>query len=147
MQLSQLFSRIFWILALILLGIGLVFGIERIVFSLGSESASGEIIEVRVAQNEVPMMAKGTGLHYYPLIRFLAPNGQSVEFESPAGLTGLNYEVGQTVGVRFLPGQPSRAYLDSTWGLYGLPIILLGTGALFLLFGFVAGKGFDRKKY
>lgn len=148
MQLAAIFARIFWGLGGILAAIGLIFGIERVVFYTGSETAPGQVVSVRTEQNEVPMMAEGTGFHYYPTIRFEpASGGSEVRFESPAGITGVRYEEGQEVRVRFHIDNPSRAFIDSPVGIFGLPGILFGIGLLFVLFGFVAGKGFDRKKY
>ena len=148
MDLVQAFAKVFWFLGGILLLLGVGVGLERVIFVAGSGVTEGEVVSVQVQQNEVPMMDQGTGFHYYPTVSFVVPEtAQTVTFNSPAGPTGTAYEVGQRVPVRYSMSRPSRAAIDTLVGMYGLTLIFFGSGLLFLLFGYVALRGFDRKEY
>ncbi len=147
MELAKLFSRFFWFFGGILLILGLIFAAERAVFLGSSQTARGTVVDVRTEQNAVPFLDDGTGYHYYPTVEFFPQGSSPVRFESPAGLTGVVYLVGEEVPVRFRPGRPEGAVIDSFLGIFGRSLVLGGSGLLFILFGFVATKGFDRKKY
>jgi hypothetical protein len=145
--LARLFSRVFWILGMILIVSGAVALIERQVFISSSNETQGLVVDVRVVQNQVLFMNDDTGFHYYPTIEFSDTDGSAHRFESPAGITSVKYEIGQDIPILYQQQDPSNAIIKTTWGIYGLSIILFGTGLLFIIFGLVAFKGFDKKKY
>ncbi|WP_081942114.1 DUF3592 domain-containing protein [Spirochaeta lutea] len=147
MTLSRLFSRIFYVLGIVLIGVGGAVLVQKLVFQSSSVQTMGLVVDVRVVQNQVLFMDDGTGFHYYPTVEFSANDGRAYRFESPAGVTSVSYEKGQEVPVLYRTQDPGDAMIATTWGLYGLPIIFGGTGVLFVLFGLVAQRGFDKKKY
>ncbi len=74
---------------------------------------------------------------YVPIVEFLAPNGQLVQFESPWGTQPASHAVGDAIAVRFDPANPDAAYVESALGTWLLPGILGGLGCAFLFMGAV----------
>jgi hypothetical protein len=55
------------------------------------------------------------------------------------------YRQGQSLRVRYLPAEPSAARVDSVMDLYGLPVMLLLTGTVVLVWGIALLRDFRRR--
>jgi hypothetical protein len=122
-----------WGLICIAVGCGFLVSALRIYiarkkFLATSQTAAGTVIEVRV---------RGLGRNAVsaPLLEFRGPGGRVQRVESWMGSGFQRFEAGQAVPVRYDPG---RAEVDTFAVLWGLALLRIGYGLLFLLMGSVA---------
>ncbi len=110
---------------------GLVIGVLGFHFLLDSRrfyarataTADGVVVDV-VESNS------GENTAYFPVVRFVTPFEQTVEFKSDS--TDRDYQLGDSVRVRYDPRNPQDARLD-TWleqGGFGATLMLIGFFAL-----------------
>jgi len=125
-----------WGVLCILVGCGFLFSALRIYqgrkrFLGGAGAAAGTVVEVQV---------RGVGRNAVsvPVFEFRTAEGVVQRAESLQGSGFQGFEVGEAVAVRYDPGNPSRAEVDSFAVLWGLALLRLGFGAVFLLMGTVA---------
>jgi hypothetical protein len=71
-------------------------------------AADGVVVELSESVDE-------DGSTYYPVVRFVAPDGQVVRFKGGIGSNPPDYRVGDPVRVLYDPSNPRTARLD-TWG-------------------------------
>jgi hypothetical protein len=71
---------------------------------------------------------------YRPVVRFTAADGEAVEFTS-TGSNPPSYYKGEKVEVLYKPRIPQDAMIKSFFSLWGGPLSLGGTGAIFFLIG------------
>ena len=126
----------FWGVACILVGCGFLLSALRIYqgrrrFLAGARAAAGTVVEVRV---------RGVGRNAVsvPVFEFRTAEGVVQKAESLQGSGFQGFEVGEAVAVRYDPENPSRTEVDSFAVLWGLALLRLGFGALFLLMGAIA---------
>lgn len=72
---------------------------------------------------------------YFPIIQFTTQENQQVEFRSSMGSSSYRGSIGQSIDVLYNPANPNDAIIDSTFGVYGLSIILGIFGGVFTLIG------------
>jgi hypothetical protein len=70
-------------------------------------AADGVVVDLSQSVDE-------DGSTYFPVVRFVAPDGQVVRFESGIGSNPPDYRVGDPVRVLYDPSNPRTARLD-TW--------------------------------
>jgi hypothetical protein len=73
---------------------------------------------------------------YRPIVLFRTSAGVEVEFRHEIGRKPPAYEVGEVVPVWYDPPRPASARIvHSWWSLYGVPVLFVGVGALFVALG------------
>jgi hypothetical protein len=103
-------------------------------------AADGVVVDLSESVDE-------DGSTYFPVVRFVAPDGQVVRFKSGIGSNPPDYRVGDPVRVLYDPSNPRTARLD-TWGnrwggaLAGMIVggVLLLLLAAVLVFGRVSQR-------
>lgn len=134
-----------WLLlisAALLVGV-LGFTADRLIFLATAEKTNGTVERVTSSNGRC-----GSKKRKHPCTRFDAEVG----FTTKAGRTGAvtvsagstrgydqpttnaDLHVGDSVRVVYNPRKPSKAYEDSTWGVWGTPLILL-IGQVATMFG------------
>lgn len=111
--------------------------ILAIVFaSIGLALALGAGISAAVVAGSHSAHADGTvvelvpgGRGYRAVVEFAAPNGATIRFTSPVSSNPPPARVGQHVEVRYDPGNPQDAEINTYWQVWFLPT----------LFGILAG--------
>jgi hypothetical protein len=78
------------------------------------------------------------GPMYAPVVRFTTTDGQVVEFSSSTRSRPAEYGPGDTVQVLYQPGAPRDAEIDTAFGRYAGPAVLVFVGAVLA----VVGAGF-----
>jgi hypothetical protein len=81
---------------------------------------------------------------YAPVFSFLDEQGVEHQIRSNVSSSSYAYMKGQAVDVIYRPGDPQRAEIQSTFGLWGLAAILGFVGIFFLVFGI--GTNFITRK-
>lgn len=97
-------------------------------FLAGAEAAAGTVVEVRVR-------GIGRNAMNFPVFEFRTASGAVQRAESMMGSGLQGFQVGEAVAVRYDPGNPSRAEVDSFAVLWGLALLRAGFAVLFLLMG------------
>ncbi|MGI8796561.1 MAG: DUF3592 domain-containing protein [Acidimicrobiia bacterium] len=74
----------------------------------------------------------GSATSYYPVVQFATAEGRSVEFTDQVGGSPPSHDVGETVPVKYDPGDPEHARIATGFRLWFGPglIVLLGVGFL-----------------
>lgn len=96
-----------------------------------SQTTAGTVVEVRVR-------GLGRNAVSVPLLEFRGPGGRVQRTESWMGSGFQRFEAGQAVPVRYDPADPNRAEVDTVAVLWGLTLLRVGYGLLFLLMGSLA---------
>ncbi len=104
--------------------------LRRKSFLAGSRAAEATVVEVRV---------RGVGRNAvsFPLLEFRPAGGEVQRTESLMGSGFQGFGIGEKVSVRYDPGNPTRAEVDSFAVLWGLALLRAGFALLFLLMGFI----------
>jgi hypothetical protein len=102
--------------------------VRRLSTLLRGASAQGRVQghEVRTIDEEVA---------YLPIVEFIDSRGHLYRFTSVAGGSTRTPVVGATVRVRYLPSNPTVAYIQSFLHMWAAPLAcaVLGVGALAVL--------------
>jgi hypothetical protein len=124
-----------WGVTCILVGCGFLVSALRIYarrrkFLAVAEAAAGTVIEVRV---------RGVGRNAvsFPVFEFRTSKGEAQRAESLMGSGFRGFEVGEAVAVRYDPGDPSKAEVDTFAVLWGLALLRAGFALVFLAMGVV----------
>ncbi len=99
---------------------GLCLGIAAFGFLVGAVWAYFK--QRRQMESRVP--ATGT------VVEFSMPSGESVRFTSDFGSRPASHKIGQTVNIRYDPGDPQKAESESAMTLWLTPLILVFMGAV-----------------
>ena len=105
--------------------------VRRRKFLAVAQAAEGTVVAVRVR-------GVGRNAESLPTIEFRTAGGDVQRAESLMGSGFQGFAVGQTIPVKYDPGDPSRAEVDSFAVLWGLALLRAGFAALFLIMGCIA---------
>jgi hypothetical protein len=136
----EVLSVAFRLVAFAFFGAALVSGIGSYRLVRNGNLVAGEIIDIAVEQNAVPLMRadEPTGIMTYPVVAYERA-GQTYQIR---GRVPGSYVVGQQVDLLVSSRNPSRARLDTLLGVWGGPIIFGGLSLLFLGLSVLAPRGF-----
>jgi hypothetical protein len=100
-------------------------------------SATGTVVDLLKR-----VVNPGSGGIYCPVVEFTTAAGQTVRFESEFGTMPAGHQLGQSIGVKYDPGNPQMAEVDSATSrwlgpgcMIGMGVLFLGMGLVFLLIG------------
>lgn len=110
---------------LIVLG-GVAMGLGNLRHALYGERAEGIVIDM-----------KREGDMYAPVVRFRLPDGELREVRD-LGSGAPDFSAGDPVTVLYMPEDPEDFRLDTFERLWMVPIILVGFGGFWLMFGAIA---------
>jgi Protein of unknown function (DUF3592) len=127
---SWLFTAIFLLVGLGMLGGGAYNGVSTFHFLGNAVSASGVVIDL-----EARWDSDDGGYTYYPRVRFATEGGRPFEFTGNVGSSPASFDVGEEVRVLFDPAEPSKASIDSFMQLWFTPLLLAGMGTVFAAVG------------
>ncbi|HZM77099.1 MAG TPA: DUF3592 domain-containing protein [Candidatus Limnocylindrales bacterium] len=118
-----------WVLTIAVAGlaIGVPQLIDSLRFTAAGHHTTGVIVEVQaVDQDDL----------YRPIVEFTSPDGRQLRFVSrqTAG-TRSYYQVGQSVGVLYTPGNPADARLDTWESAWASEAIVPALSVLLLVLG------------
>ncbi|GAB3999940.1 hypothetical protein GCM10028807_51590 [Spirosoma daeguense] len=130
------FKRIFSLLAF-LVGGGLLVGCwysysdTRHWLSTATKT-QGEVANLR-QQTSYDRKKRRDKTMYYPVIRFMSPSGENIEFESNVGSSPPSYDVGERVDVYYQQARPTDARTGDFLELWLLPLVSGFIGAVFVI--------------
>ena len=133
-----IFGGIFAGIGAIFLTFGLVLGYQTRTFLGTASRAEGEVIALECRRSHPRRGRRFTVYHYYPVVKYTAADGQTVQFIGQVGSKPPAFRVGQKVEVLSNPEQPRSARINSFFELWFAPMIFTGLGGIFLLMGVVA---------
>jgi hypothetical protein len=138
------FSVFFRGVGLAVLAGGLIYGVVILVFVARADHAVGKVVRIATVKNAAPLMdqVKGSGEYFYPVVQFRTASGKLVEFRAASGSQEAKYSVGDSLPVVYDPSDAKDGRIDTLWGVWGGPIILLGIGIIFLVLGLISPSGF-----
>jgi hypothetical protein len=87
--------------------------------------ATGTVIELTRRTT-----ASGRSNIIVPVVEFSVPSGEKIRFTSEFGSLPAKHTVGQSVNVRYDAVDPHQAEIESTMGLWLVPVILIFMGAI-----------------
>ena len=140
----DLLSLSFRVIGLLFAGIGAIVAVSTLFFVSRAYTAPGTVVDHEVEQNAITFLRadERTGLLYYPVVEYRSTSGEMHQVTGRMGRASPRFEEGQQLTVLVAPADPSRARLNTVFGIWGSPIILGGLGALFLLLSLLAPFGF-----
>ena len=86
-----------------------------------------------VTSGVVPNMIKSSKGMLAPRVKFTTPEGETITFVHPVSSRPPSYRTGQTITVRYQPGRPHEARINTFFGVWLTPLILLFMGLVFTL--------------
>ncbi|MCM0080862.1 DUF3592 domain-containing protein [Geomonas sp. Red32] len=122
----------FFSMLILLLGGGLLcFGLfklfDTVKFATASASATGTITGFSASRGS----GTKASTTFAPEVAFRAPSGRLIRFRSQLSTNRITNKTGERVPVKYDPGNPHHAEIDSFLPMWGLPIILLAIGIAF----------------
>ena len=139
MQVITFANAVFTTVGVVLLvGAGIVSQKTRS-FLADAAKAEGTVIELKASRSK-------DSTTYRPVVRFIDPNGQTVEFTSSTGSNPPLYQAGQKVEVLYRPTEPRNAKINGFFSLWGVSAIMAGMGGVFFLIGFSSLVAGARKR-
>jgi hypothetical protein len=97
-------------------------------FLARAERAPGTVVDLEPSRSK-------DGTTYRPVVDYVLPTGQARTLRSNTGSNPPAFSIGEAVVVLYDPADPADARIDSTFSLWGGPIILGGMSALFGMIG------------
>lgn len=115
----------FVVIGIVMLALSAWLYVQRTALAMRGVSARGRIEAYEARDDE-------DGTHYFPVVSFFDEQGRSRRFTARAGGADRKPPVGTMVVVRFLPGEPESACIQSFLQMWAAPLALaaLGAGAL-----------------
>ena len=120
------------VLSLILFAVVVGYAIERITFLKRAERATGKVVEMSSSNGRCGGRSKHNCTRYSALVHFLARDTNSTLIISAGSSRGhdrpLEYadvHLNDQVPVVYDPLNPTKAYEDTTAGVWGTPILIL----------------------
>jgi hypothetical protein len=80
-------------------------------------------------------LGRKTSVSYKPVVNFVTPNGEKVEFFSTLGSNPPMYHKGQKVEVVYTPAEPHNARIYDFFSLWGIALIFGSAGGILVLIG------------
>lgn len=121
---------IFLIIGLLMLVGGGFLANHNYQFVQQSVSQQGSVIDLERSKSDDSYV-------YHPVVSFVTPDDQTIEFRSSVGSNPPSYQVGETVEVIYLPMEPHKAKINSFFSLWFVEMILAILGLVFFLIGFL----------
>ena len=103
---------------------------------LGRMSARAQGRVVAMHANEDTSGSGARSVLYKPEIEFTTPDGKRFTFQSGLSSSPPQFKVGETVKIRYDPGDPARAETEGML-TFGLPYWLIGAGLVSLVLSVV----------
>ena len=128
MQAISFASTVFTTVGVVLL-VGAGFASQKTrSFLADAAKAEGTVIELKASRSQDSTTDR-------PVVRFIGPNGQTVEFTSSTGSDPPLHKAGQKVEVWYRPTEPRNAKINGFFSLWGVSAIMGGMGGVFFLIG------------
>ncbi len=122
------------IIGIILLVAATIVSINKVKFIEGAEIAQGEIINYTLERSA---SKPGTTV-FYPHVRFISSDNQTIEFRSGVASNRKPYTLGSPVSVVYNPQNPEEAEINSFMRLWFLPFALSFMALIFLIISIVS---------
>lgn len=116
---------IFALLGTLFVMLGLAFAAPTVVQLFTFARADGRVIDYI-----------DNGRVTYPISQFTTPDGRHWQFQEKWGSNPPEFKLEQRVDVRYDPANPRDAFINSSIGLWILPIIFCLVGGVFALIGY-----------
>jgi Protein of unknown function (DUF3592) len=99
--------------------------LEEKQFLASAAVADGVVVEVVAHEEAVTAPKRSTTwvVFYYPVVHFVAKDGQDMQFEADQGADKPEYDVGDSVRVLYDPTNPNAAQLQTWSSTWAVPII------------------------
>lgn len=120
---------VFGAVGLLLCGIALLLHHNTAAFIASASRTQGEVVRLIHVESS-KRNESGT---WKPLVRFMAPGGQIIEFTPSSSSNPPAYDAGEAVEVFFDPRNPQDAKLNGFFALWGGAAVTGGIGLVFLL--------------
>lgn len=117
-------AKVFASLGLAFLVVAAVWAGLRMVSIADLAHADGTVVDLRDG-----------GRSLRPVVQFSPPGGSPVQFESLIGSSPPRYAIGDRVGVRYAPDDPSDAVIVAFWELWFFPMLAALIGGPFAVVG------------
>jgi hypothetical protein len=143
-QQLKLFGIIFLAAGMGLLGVAGFFTFRTLRFLGRSVNAEGTITAlVQITRSNDDQDGGNARITYAPQFSFTDAKGETVTVTSNISSSPPAFDVGDSVGVLYLPDDPEQARIDSFWQLWGVALITGGIGTMFL--GFVLAMALTQR--
>jgi len=104
-------------------------GVRRVVFLRSAQSVESVVVSMVYANYE------GGETRYGPQFEFISKDGKRIVITPFEPAERPEYQMGQKALVLYDPRNPSEAFLDSFWELWGVSIGFAAPAAVLLFFG------------
>ncbi len=137
------FATLFRTVALVLLAIALISGIVTLHFRLSSETTVGRVTGFEEVTNPAPLVNPGgTNGFEYAVVEFETADAERSSVQGRSGRGAAQFDIGDTVPVRYRPSRPDRARIDSFMEIWATPVIFGGLFLVFAVIGIIAPYAF-----
>jgi len=123
----------FLLVGIVLLGAAWIWSRRQRQFDAKARKAQGTVVSLQPSGS-----SDDGGNSYAPRVKFTSASGQAIQFTDRVSSRPAAYNVGETVGVLYDPGNPQSARVAGFASSYLGPTILLVMGLVFVTF---AGLG------
>jgi Protein of unknown function (DUF3592) len=106
--------------------IGLGFLADSIVFVSDAQGTQGQVVDVRRSYSD------DGGVSYTPTIRYRRSDGRIFEAETNMASSSYNYDIGERVEILYAFEEPEEVRIDTFFSLYGIGLIFIAMGGLFV---------------
>ncbi|MBN2414863.1 DUF3592 domain-containing protein [bacterium] len=131
----RIIGTVFFSIGLILLAVAFFIYNGTASFRRDALSAPGTVIDLTLERSS--SSSGGSSSMYYPVVEYRTNDGETIRFRGGTGSNPPSFKRGQQVTVRYRPGEPYRAKIDS-FGQMWLGVIITGSiGVPFFILGFV----------
>lgn len=128
----RLVGLIFAVVGTIFCVVAIIIFINTVNSLQGTITTQGQIISCEMVRT---VNSNNNSVSYTckPTVRFTTANGEKIDFVS--SFSSSNFQEGDEVPVNYHPDHPHNAFISSFIGLWLLPLILGGLGAIFVVIG------------
>jgi len=124
---GRLLGWLFLIVALFVLGVGLLYGNESWQLAQNGRSVAGKVVDFQQRVSD-----EDEQVSYAPIVEYRI-DGQTYRFAGDNYKNRPAYAIGEAVDVLYDPEEPDQARMNDFANLWGIPLALVGVGVLLLV--------------
>ena len=125
-------------IGVILLVTATIVSINKVKFLQEAEVTQGGIINYTLERSNGAGAGKPSTTVFYPNVRFVSPDNQTIEFRSGVASNRKPYTLGSSVSVVYNPQNPKEAEINSLMRLWFLPFTLSFMALIFIIISIVS---------
>lgn len=131
----RILGIVFFSIGIVLLAVAFLIYNGTASFRREALSAPGTVIDLTLERSSTSSGSSSSS--YYPIVEFRTEGGETIRFRGSTGSNPPSFRKGQQVTIRYRPGEPYTAKID-TFGQMWLGVIITGSiGVPFFILGFI----------